>query len=59
MLFTEWDWEKALEVRYREGMEKGMEMGIEMRMEKELIDLLKSGKSPEEIIEFYEKMGSE
>ncbi|GHU35076.1 hypothetical protein FACS1894172_16300 [Spirochaetia bacterium] len=52
MLFTEWNQERALEVRYREGIEKGME-----RKQKELIDLLKSGKSPEEIIKLYDKNG--
>ena len=72
MLFTEWNQEKALEVRYREGEEKGiekgyvkgnqegMEKGMEKGMKKErkeLIDLLKSGKSPEEIIRLYDKNG--
>ncbi|GHU07920.1 hypothetical protein FACS1894151_02990 [Spirochaetia bacterium] len=68
MLFTEWNQEKALEVRYREGygkgrdegMEKGIEKGIEKEREKgrkEFIDLLKSGKSPEEIIKLYDNNG--
>ncbi|GHU35072.1 hypothetical protein FACS1894172_16290 [Spirochaetia bacterium] len=56
MLFTEWNQERALEVRYREGMEKGIEKGME-RKQKELIDLLKSGTSPEEIIRLYDKNG--
>jgi hypothetical protein len=52
MLFTEWDQEKALEVRYREGVEKGIK-----QEQKEIIDLLKNGKSPEEIIKLYDKKG--
>lgn len=39
MLFTEWSWEKALEVRDEEdearGIEKGFEKGIEKGIEKE------------------------
>ncbi|GHU26834.1 hypothetical protein FACS1894164_18440 [Spirochaetia bacterium] len=46
MLFTEWNQEKALKVRYEEGIEKGCE---------EFLALLKSGKTPEEIIKLYDK----
>ncbi|GHU35065.1 hypothetical protein FACS1894172_16270 [Spirochaetia bacterium] len=56
MLFTEWNQERALEVRYREGMEKGIEKERE-KGRKEFIALLKSGTSPEEIIELYDKEG--
>ncbi|GHU28466.1 hypothetical protein FACS1894164_20850 [Spirochaetia bacterium] len=67
MLFTEWNQEKALEVRYREGMEAGIEEERKANMEKiekerekerkELIALLRSGTSPEEIIKLYDKNG--
>ncbi|GHU11880.1 hypothetical protein FACS1894151_11530 [Spirochaetia bacterium] len=59
-VITEWNQEKALEVRYKEGIEKGIEKGMEKGMErkqKEFIDLLKSGTSPEEIIKLYDKNG--
>lgn len=35
MLFTEWSWEKALEVRDEEAEARGMEKGIEKGIEKE------------------------
>ncbi|GHU28470.1 hypothetical protein FACS1894172_10710 [Spirochaetia bacterium] len=77
MLFTEWNQEKALEVRYREGMEAERKASMEkiekiekerkVSMEKieeerekerkELIALLRSGTSPEEIIKLYDKDG--
>jgi predicted transposase/invertase (TIGR01784 family) len=36
MLYTEWNWDDALAVRYEEGMEEGLEKGIEEGMEKGL-----------------------
>ena len=48
MLMTEWNWDDALEVRYNEGIEIG---------EQRILNLLKSGKSPEEIITNYGKEG--
>ena len=44
MLITEWNTEDALAVRFEEGIEEG---------EQKIINLLKSGKSPEEIIKEY------
>jgi predicted transposase/invertase (TIGR01784 family) len=29
MLFTEWNWDDALAVRFEEGMEEGLERGLE------------------------------
>ncbi|GHU33001.1 hypothetical protein FACS1894172_10690 [Spirochaetia bacterium] len=61
MLFTEWNQEKALEVRYREGMEAERKVSMEKiekereKERKELIALLRSGTSPEEIIKLYDK----
>lgn len=47
MLFTEWSWEKALEVRDEEaearGIEKGMEKGVEKGVIKSLCDLVYKG----------------
>jgi len=48
MLTTEWKLEDALAVRYEEGREEGLEEGRD-----EVLALLKSGKSPEEIIREY------
>jgi hypothetical protein len=64
MLYVEWNMDDALAVRYEEGMEDGWEKGrAEGREEgkaegwedgqEEIIKLLKSGKSPEEIIMEY------
>ena len=53
MLLTEWNWDDALAVRFEEGLEEGLEKGIE-KGERKIIDLLKSGKSPDEIIRNYE-----
>ena len=44
MLLTEWNTEEAREVWYEEGQAEGQE---------EILKLLKSGKSPEEIIKEY------
>jgi predicted transposase YdaD len=33
MLFTEWNWDTALEVRWEEGREEGIEQGIEQGRE--------------------------
>jgi len=53
MLITEWNWDEALDVRYEEGLEQGIQQG-ELKGEMKIINLLKSGKSPEEIIKEYE-----
>jgi len=45
MLTFEWDQAAALAVRYEEGKEEGWE-----KCERNMIELLESGKSPEEII---------
>ena len=50
MLYTEWNIEDAKQVWYEEGLEKGEQKG-----EQKIIELLKSGKSPEEIIKEYSK----
>jgi len=34
MLYTEWNWDDALAVRYEEGHEDGLEAGIEQGLEK-------------------------
>jgi predicted transposase/invertase (TIGR01784 family) len=34
MLFTEWNWDDALAVRFEEGREEGIEEGMEKGMEK-------------------------
>ena len=52
MLMTEWNLDDAKQVWYEEGIEEGIEKG-----EQNIIDLLKSGKSPEEIIRDYDKVG--
>jgi predicted transposase/invertase (TIGR01784 family) len=52
MLYTEWNMEDALAVRYEEGHEKGHEEG-ERKGEQNIISLLKSGKSPDEVIKLY------
>jgi len=49
MLITEWNTEEAKQVWYEEGREEGEQKG-----EQKIIQLLKSGKSPEEIIREYD-----
>jgi predicted transposase/invertase (TIGR01784 family) len=34
MLFTEWNWDDALAVRFEEGVEEGIEKGMEKGIEK-------------------------
>jgi len=34
MLYTEWNWDDALAVRYEDGHENGLEEGIEQGLEK-------------------------
>jgi len=53
MLTKEWKLEDALAVRYEEGLEDGREEGCE-EGERNVIAMLKSGKSPEEIIREYD-----
>jgi hypothetical protein len=48
MLLTEWNMDKALEVRGKEAWEDGRTEG-----QAELLGLLQSGKRPEEILEMY------
>ena len=66
MLVHEYTTEDFLEARYEEGIEIGTEQGIERGIEigteqgigkgeQNIINLLKSGKSPEEIIRDYDK----
>jgi len=56
MLYTEWNWDTALEVRYEEGVEDGIEQGIERGVEQGIeknrqyvLELLNQGLSVEEI----------
>jgi len=52
MLFTEWNWDDALAVRYEEGKEEGWEKGKEEGLEKgheEVLDLVAKGYTVEEI----------
>ena len=48
MLLTEWNWDDALAYRYKEGHAEGHKKGRE-----DIINLLKSGKLPEDIIREY------
>ena len=57
MLLTEWNTEDARVVWYEEGLEEGLQKGLQqgrqeglLKGKQEIIALLKSGKSPEEII---------
>jgi len=57
MLFAEWNQEEALAVRYKEGRNEGLTEGRnEGRNEGEsnIVAMLKSGRSPEEIIRDFE-----
>ena len=54
MLYTEWNIEEAKQVWYEEGLEDG-ELKGEKKGEQKIIELLKSGKSAEEIIKEYSK----
>ena len=60
MLYTEWNWDTALEVRYEEGVEDGIERGVERGIERGVeqgiektrqyvLELLNQGVSAEEI----------
>ena len=56
MILTEWNTEDAIAYARNEGREEGWEKGNkegEQKGEQKIIDLLKSGKSPEEIIREY------
>jgi hypothetical protein len=56
MLLTEWNMDKALEVRGREAWEDGVRIGEtrgEARGEAKIIEMLRSGKRPEEIFKQY------
>jgi len=53
MLTKEWKLEDALAVRYDEGREEGKEEGWN-ECESNIVALLKSGRSPEEIIRDFE-----
>jgi hypothetical protein len=53
MLFLEYNLDDHLEARYREGREEGHKEGHK-KGELKIINLLKSGKSPDEIIKDYE-----
>ena len=48
MLYTEWDLDEALAVRYEEGTEKGIEIGIDKERQS-VLDMFDQGLSPEEI----------
>ena len=71
MLMTEWNWDDAKEVWQQEAREDGIEIGREegigigreegraeerKKERKYFLELLKSGKSPEEIIKIYENL---
>jgi hypothetical protein len=52
MLMTEWNWDDALAVRFKEGHELGLEKGEQIGIQKErqlFLDLLNQGLSVEEI----------
>ena len=53
MLFTEWNWDDALAVRYEEGREEGWiggrEEGREENLEENIRNLLSYGMSPDEV----------
>ena len=51
MLFTEWNWDHALQVSHMEGVEKGIEQGIEQGIEKstQVINLHLKGLPPDAI----------
>jgi hypothetical protein len=49
MLFTEWNWDDALAVRYEEGREEGWLGGLEQRGEEDIRNLLSYGMSPDEV----------
>jgi len=54
MIFTEWNWDDALEVAREEGREDGLEEGLEKGAEKtrqHFIELLNQDLSKEEIIQ--------
>jgi len=48
MLYTEWNWDTALEVRYEEGVEDGIEQGSE-KTRQYVLELLTQGLSIDEI----------
>ena len=48
MLYTEWNWDTALEVRYEEGVEDGVERGIEKNRQY-VLEMLNQGLSVDEI----------
>jgi hypothetical protein len=52
MLLTEWNMDKALEVRGREAWEDGRTEGVRIG-ETKVIEMLQSGKRPEEILKQY------
>jgi len=51
MLYTEWNWDDAMAVRYEEGQEDGLEKGIEKGRVSEKLEiarnLLAKGSTPE------------
>ena len=53
MIFEEFNLDVAKKVWFEEGMEEGIEKGIQ-KGKQEIIELLKSGKSPEEILTEYD-----
>jgi flagellar biosynthesis/type III secretory pathway protein FliH len=48
MLFTEWNWDDALAVRFEEGMEEGLEKGLE-EGQNMVLELMREGYSAEQI----------
>jgi predicted transposase/invertase (TIGR01784 family) len=44
MLFTEWNWDDALAVRFEEGREEGLEKGLEKGREQGLEEGLEEGR---------------
>jgi len=57
MLITEWNLEEAQRAWFAQGMDKGVDKGIEIGVGKgegNIVAMLKSGRSPEEIIREFD-----
>ena len=51
MLFTEFNMEDALEVRYEEGKQEGIQEGVEKGIQALILDYLEDGKTEVQILE--------
>ena len=62
MLFTEWNWDDALAVRYEEGTEDGIDIGVGIGREErdnEILDLIKKGYTVADIEKHLRKQTSQ